>query len=246
MDRDEETLDYNLSLNAAAEETREGYTGYTDYDPDSGTYTWVLLGRQTKTHYIREHNVSPPEGISYTARYAITNSADQTGGWIDYPNEGVPVRVASYASDVPDEAVQSVALQNIYVKAGLLTVAKLDSNTGNGIRDVAFRLTHESDPELTVYKKPGTNEYTTSQQEKGYTERVEDNLVTSGPNGYFYIRLAADGQPYTLEELVPNGYYGPEKVRFTVDESGTIKTLKVGTATITSLAELPAQGDTLR
>ena len=50
MDRDEETLDYNLSLNAAAEETREGYTGYTDYDPDSGTYTWVLLGRQTKTH----------------------------------------------------------------------------------------------------------------------------------------------------------------------------------------------------
>ena len=236
VDRDEETLDYNLSLNAAAEETREGYTGYTDYDPDSGTYTWVLLGRQTKTHYIREHNVSPPEGISYTARYAITNSADQTGGWIDYPNEGVPVRVASYASDVPDEAVQSVALQNIYVKAGLLTVAKLDSNTGNGIRDVAFRLTHESDPELTVYKKPGTNEYTTSQQEKGYTERVEDNLVTSGPNGYFYIRLAADGQPYTLEELVPNGYYGPEKVRFTVDESGTI----------TSLAELPAQGDTLR
>ena len=236
MDRDEETLDYNLSLNAAAEETREGYTGYTDYDPDSGTYTWVLLGRQTKTHYIREHNVSPPEGISYTARYAITNSADQTGGWIDYPNEGVPVRVASYASDVPDEAVQSVALQNIYVKAGLLTVAKLDSNTGNGIRDVAFRLTHESDPELTVYKKPGTNEYTASQQEKGYTERVEDNLVTSGPNGYFYIRLAADGQPYTLEELVPNGYYGPEKVRFTVDESGTI----------TSLAELPAQGDTLR
>jgi hypothetical protein len=220
VDRDEETLDYNLSLNAAAEETREGYTGYTDYDPDSGTYTWVLLGRQTKTHYIREHNVSPPEGIS----------------WIDYPNEGVPVRVASYASDVPDEAVQSVALQNIYVKAGLLTVAKLDSNTGNGIRDVAFRLTHENDPELTVYKKPGTNEYTTSQQEKGYTERVEDNLVTSGPNGYFYIRLAADGQPYTLEELVPNGYYGPEKGRFTVDESGTI----------TSLAELPAQGDTLR
>ena len=35
MDRDEETLDYNLSLNAAAEETREGYTGYTDYDPDT-------------------------------------------------------------------------------------------------------------------------------------------------------------------------------------------------------------------
>ena len=93
--------------------------------------------------------------------------------------------MASYASDVPDEAVQSVALQNIYVKAGLLTVAKLDSNTGNGIRDVAFRLTHENNPELTVYKKPGTNEYTTSQQEEGYTERVEDNLVTSGPNGYF-------------------------------------------------------------
>ncbi len=35
VDRDEETLDYNLSLNAAAEETREGYTGYTDYDPDT-------------------------------------------------------------------------------------------------------------------------------------------------------------------------------------------------------------------
>lgn len=39
-----------------------------------------------------------------------------------------------------------------------------------------------------------------------------------------------------MEKLVPNGYYGPEKVRFTVDESGTI----------TSLAELPARGDTLR
>lgn len=43
--------------------------------------------------------------------------------------------------------------------------------------------------------------------------------MTSGPNGYFYIKLAADGQPYTLEELVPNGYYGPEKVRFTVDRA---------------------------
>ena len=232
----DETLDYKLSLRPLAEEDREDFTGYTDYDQDSDTYTWVLLGRQEQTYYIREHNVSPPEGINYTARYAVSNSAGQAGGWADYPDGGIPVKVTSYAGDVPDAAVQSVALQNIYVKAGLLTVAKLDSNTGNGIRDVAFRLTHENDPELTVYKKPGTNEYTTSQQEAGYTERVEDNLVTSGPNGYFYIKLAADGQPYTLEELVPDGYYGPEKVHFTVDESGTI----------TSLAELPAQGDALR
>ena len=232
VDRDEETLDYDLSLRPLAEEDREGFTGYTDYDPDSDTYTWVLLGRQEQTYYVREHNVSPPEGINYTARYAIANSAAQTGGWADYPDGGIPVKVASYASDVPDNAVQTVAMQNIYVKAGLLTVAKLDSNTGNGIREVAFRLEHEDGTALSLYKKPGTSEYTTSDREAGYTELVRDNTVRSGPNGYFYIKLAADGRPYTLEEVVPDGYFGPEKVRFTVDESGTI----------TSLAELPDTG----
>lgn len=232
VDRDEETLDYDLSLRPLVEEDREDFTGYTDYDPDSDTYTWVLLGRQEQMYYVREHNVSPPEGINYTARYAITNSAAQTGGWVDYPDEGISAKVTSYASDVPDAAVQIVALQNIYVKAGLLTVAKLDSNTGNGIRDVAFRLEHEDDTALSLYRKPGTNEYTTSDQEAGYTELVTDNMMRSGPNGYFYIKLAADGRPYTLEEVVPDGYFGPEKVRFTVDENGTI----------TSLTELPDTG----
>ena len=223
----DETLDYDLSLLPAAEETREGFTGYTSYDPDSDTYSWTLLGRQEQTYHVQEHNAEPTAGVNYTARYAITNSAAQTGGWVDDPDgKGVYVTVASYASDVPGNAVQTVALQNIYVKAGLLTVAKLDGNTGNGLRDVAFRLRHESDAALVLYRKPGTNEYTTSEQEEGYTERVTDNIVRSGPSGYFYIKLAADGRPYTLEETIPSGYYGPETIRFTVDGSGTVTSLQ--------------------
>lgn len=223
----DETLDYDLSLLPAAQETREGFTGYTSYDPDSDTYSWTLLGRQEQTYHVQEHCAEPTEGVNYTARYAITNSAAQTGGWVDDPDgEGVYVTVASYASDVPDNAVQTVALQNVYVKAGLLTVAKLDGNTGNGLRDVAFRLRHESETALVIYKKPGTNEYTTSEQEEGYTERVTDNIVRSGPNGYFYLKLAADGRRYTLEETIPSGYYGPERIRFTVDGSGTVTSLQ--------------------
>ena len=136
----------------------------------------------------------------------------------------------AYPSDVPDTACQTVAFQNIYVEAGMLTVSKIDSVTGNGLAQVSFRLSSYDGSDLTVYRRPGTSEYSTdvNAPASGYTERVKDNLLTTDANGSFYIYLAIAGvgqtsASYYLEESAPQGYEGASKILVRVSDDGVIE-----------------------
>ena len=73
-----------------------------------------------------------PSGFAeytHTARYMVRNPNQQTvtpvSGWNSYDGTGVTVTVASYAKDIPNSAVQTVALENMYVKTGTLTLANV-------------------------------------------------------------------------------------------------------------------------
>ena len=164
---------------------------------------------------------------SHTARYMVRNPNQQTvtpvSGWNSYDGTGVTVTVASYAKDILDSAVQTVALENMYVKTGTITVAKRDSVTGHGIAGVEFELTMDKPDEGTVfqlYHKPGSSEYSSDNDDE-YTETVKDNVVVTGGNGYFYLKLEG-GHTYTLTEQIPLGYNGAASVTFTVGADGTI------------------------
>ena len=226
---------YKLVLKAAGSTSlEEGETGYTSYDPKTDTYTWVLSGYPNMKYTVKESGDNIPDQFasdySHTARYMVRNPNQQTvtpvNGWNSYDSTGVTVTVASYAKDILDSAVQTVALENMYVKTGTITVAKRDSVTGHGIAGVEFELTMDKPDEGTVfqlYHKPGSSEYSSDNDDE-YTETVTDNIVTTGSSGYIYLKLDS-GHAYTLKERVPLGYNGAASVTFTVGADGTITDL---------------------
>lgn len=226
---------YKLVLKAAGSTSlEEGETGYTSYDPKTDTYTWVLSGYPNMKYTVKESGDDIPNQLasdySHTARYMVRNPNQQTvtpvSGWNSYDSTGVTVTVASYAKDILDSAVQTVALENMYVKTGTITVAKRDSVTGHGISDVKFTLTMddaEQGTDFQLYHKPGSSEYSSDNDDE-YTETVTDNIVTTGSSGYIYLKLDS-GHAYTLKERVPFGYNGAASVTFTVGADGTITNL---------------------
>lgn len=229
--------DYTLCL-ASADAAADGQTGYTSYDPETQTYTWCLTARQGRTYTIQEQAYTlSTQKWNHTHRYQVLNEStnDRENGaarasWQTYDAAGVQVAAVAYPSDVPDTACQTVAFQNIYVEAGMLTVSKIDSVTGNGLAQVSFRLSSYDGSDLTVYRRPGTSEYSTdvNAPASGYTERVKDNLLTTDANGSFYIYLAIAGvgqtsASYYLEESAPQGYEGASKILVRVSDDGVIE-----------------------
>ena len=226
-----EKTDYTLTLNPAEEEAAEGMTGYTSFDQRTNTYIWVLNARQGRTYTVREQNYqADTERWNNTAQFMITNSQAETNGWLNYTDDGVTVTAEAYPSDIPAEACQTVAFQNLYVQSGLLTIHKIDSNTGNGLSGVSFRLSMENGNALTLYRKPGTSQYSTDSaaQAAGYTQVVSDNTMVTDANGYIYVRLAIQDtgsvkERYYLKESVPTGYEGPKKILVQISDDGVIE-----------------------
>ena len=223
--------DYTLSLNSAESETDKTKTGYSSYDAATDTYTWNLTGRQGRTYNFKELNyILDQDKWNNTNRYSVSNSADATGGWLDYPvNDGVNITAEAYPSDLPAQSVQTVSFQNMYVKSGLLTVIKADSTTGHGLKNVSFKISRVNGKSLTLYRKPNTSEYSTDTNaiKEGYTELIENNILTTDANGHFYIKLGIHGQgvtseQYYLTENVPTGYEGPTYIKITVTDEGKI------------------------
>lgn len=225
------TTDYTLSLKAADKEGDKTKTGYTTYDPETDTYTWALPVRQTRTYTVKEHGYTlNSEQWNNSNQYKIENAEGVDSGWQAYTAQGVQVTAQAYPNDVPDETCQTVVLRNMYVQAGLLTVNKVDATTGNGLRGVQFKISKVDGTPLTLYQKPGTYDYSTdtSAQTEGYSQVVENNLLTTDTNGYFTIKLGIHGvgslsEQYYLEETVPTGYEGPTKIRITVTDLGKIE-----------------------
>lgn len=118
-----------------------------------------------------------------------------------------------YGDDVPPTAVQTVALRNVYVGVGTLTVNTQDAITGDNLRDIPYRLTRADGSAVTLYRRPGTTLYSMG-NDPDYTETIPNGTLTAGANGLFTIRLETG--TYTLTETLPTGYYGPGTVQVTV------------------------------
>ena len=94
--------------------------------------------------------------------------------------------------------MQTVALRNIYVGVGTLTVNTQDAITGDNLRDIPYRLTRADGTAVTLYRRPGTTLYSMEKADPGYTETIPDGTLIAGAHGLFTIRLATG--PYTLPD----------------------------------------------
>ena len=224
--------DYHLTLDQLDAESNATEVGYTEYDDATHTYTWVLGARQGRTYTVKECNyLLDTKKWNHTNRYRIRNSASVTEQWKNYDTSStISVVAEAYASDLPKASYQTVEFENLYVKAGLLTVHKVDSATNNGLKNVSFRLSLENGNPLKLYHMPNTSYYSTDNNavKDGYTELAEDNTLVTDSNGYFYVKLgifeaAATKESYILEEDIPTGYEGAKKTRVVVSDDGTVQ-----------------------
>lgn len=208
--------DFTLVLQPAKAVTEQGKLGYTRYDAEADTYTWEVPAQQRRDYTIKEtgHTL---QGDKWRVnnRYLIRNHPQGlSGGYQDYPEEsGITITAVAYGNDVPNTAVQTVALQNIYVGIGTLTVKTQDSITGNGLAKVEYKLSRPGGAEVVLYRKPNTTLYSVVQEE-GYTEQIADCKIIADASGFFTIRL--EEGTYTLTETLPTGYFGPGTVQVTV------------------------------
>ena len=221
--------DYTLSLNEKSAETDPAKTGYTSYDPATDTYVWSLDARQGRTYQITEQGheyAGATAGWQETFQYAIRNSAAATVGMKPYTGSGVRITAEAYPTDVPALAIQTVALQNLYVRSGILVLHKVDAGTDEGISNVSFLLSHADGTPLTLYRKPGTSAYyapADNAPDGIHTELVPDNKAVTDANGYLYLKLPPYGSTtgeYFLEETLPTGYDGATKIQTAITAGG--------------------------
>lgn len=241
-----------LTLNAAS--SNDGTSlGYTTYDKDTETYTWVVEGYQGEQYTVKEQNYTAPDikseenssdgtlkkAFTSTSRYSIHNAENHehdTNGDKPYPEAGVSVTMAAYAADIAEQYYQTVHLTNIYAQAGILTLSKADSVTGHGLGNVQFKLSNQDGSPLELLRRPNTNQYSVKTQQAGilgYKEIVQDNIVQTDANGYVQLRLPplVDGDTvdtsyegkYYLEEILPEGYTGAKKISIIVTDQGTVR-----------------------
>lgn len=247
--------DYTLSLKSKKGETDSTKTGYTYYDADTDTYVWVLSARQYREYTIEEHNyLLDQDEWNHTNKYMIYNSDDDTHSWLPYDSsKGVTIEAEAYPNDVPYTNCQTVAFTNTYIQSGLLTVSKIDSDSRNGMKNVNFKLSLVNGRDLTLYRKPGTSQYSTDTNAplEGYTEKVDGNILTTDNNGNFYVKLAIHSEgktseEYYLEEEIPIGYEGAKKIKVTVSDNGKVEMAQeVIESTLTSESEwLEGEGTT--
>lgn len=207
--------DFTLVPRPKNEVNEAGKLGYTGYDAATETYTWEVPAQQKRSYTITEagHTLSGSWRVSNS--YAIRNNPDGgPTGYQPYPAAGIDITAVGYADDVPNIAVQTVALRNVYVGVGTLTVNTQDAITGDNLRDIPYRLTRADGTAVTLYRRPGTTLYSMEKDDPGYTETIPDGTLTAGANGLFTIRLETG--TYTLTETLPTGYYGPGTVQVTV------------------------------
>lgn len=212
--------DFTLVPRPKNDVNEAGKLGYTGYDAAAETYTWEVPAQQKRSYTITEAGHIPSGSWRISNSYAIRNNPDGGAtGYLPYPEAGVTVTAVGYGDDVPPTAVQTVALRNVYVGVGTLTVNTQDAITGNNLRGITYRLTRADGSAVTLYRRPGTTLYS-MENDPGYTETIPGGTLTAGANGLFTIRLETG--TYTLTETLPTGYYGPGTVQVTVakDASG--------------------------
>lgn len=205
--------DFTLLPQPAADVNEAGKLGYTDYDAATQTYTWEVPAQQKRSYTITEAGYIPSGNWRVSNSYAIRNAPEgDPTGYQPYPKDGIVIKAVGYADDVQNIAVQTVALRNVYVGVGTLTVNTQDAITGDNLRDIPYRLTRDGSA-VTLYRRPGTTLYSMG-NDPDYTETISDGTLTAGANGLFTIRLETG--TYTLTETLPTGYYGPGTVQVTV------------------------------
>lgn len=214
------------------EKTDENAGGYTAYDEDTDTYTWVIDVNQTQKYLVKENNyLSTAGSTTATAEYRISNSKGATSGYAAYPTAGVEVTAYAYATDVEYTDYQTVHLRNTYIPTGTLMIRKSDATNGTAMGNVSFTL-YNGEAIVSPIYKVGDNYYLYEPTDATGMTEITDGVITTNASGYLNLVYKDVAATYKLKESVPTGYEAVEDIEFTIDTSGNV-TLKAGNSAAT-------------
>lgn len=228
---DNHLVDFKLRLDPDSTPVKDATTGtismgYTSYNTETDTYTWVVTGYQGVNYQVIENDYTAGGNIQCEPSYRIINRRDEptSTGWATYAppeaadghRKGVEVRIHAYDDDLPLASRQTVILRNSYTKPGVFSFFKRDSSSdGGGIPGVSFALLKKDGTAIQLYKNPDNPFHYSTEAIEPYTEAVSS--VVTDDLGHFYVELRSG--EYKLVETVPRGYSGASEVCFAVEQS---------------------------
>lgn len=221
---------YNLNLQPYHETNNPD--GYTEYDPATDTYSWVITVYKETDYRVQEKNYIYNNNEKVTsAEYMIENSGAATGKWMQYNQEkvGVHIKAYSYWDEVDPDDYQKLHFRNSYVPEGTLLVWKEDYQSQRPIPYVQFQLTDSADNPVMLYHETGTDE----NRYLLYEPVSYDKIIMGGPiscnsEGFFMINFAEGTEfsaaNFKLTELsVPEGYEPiTDVISFNLDADGNL------------------------
>lgn len=213
-----EAVKENYSINVTPLENQSGivHTGGTlfledaEHTEGTNTYTWNVPVDLYYRYNVTENNYLYDDNLTASiAQYEVRNaraSGDNTSDLMPYESAITLTGQGSYSDDPP----LTVVFLNTYTKPGTLTLQKVDSTTGHGMRGLNFYLKDEQNNPVQLYSTGGSN-YTMNPD-----EGEACSYITTGANGQAFITMTEG--TYNLFEVVPEGYEEPGEITFTMDD----------------------------
>ena len=208
------------------------HSGYTltladavSYDSASDTYTWQVEVDQYLDYKITEQNYQYQNEqtvrVQTAARYRVYNSkffGQNTGGYKDYPEDGITVTGQSAAQSGQHLTLSFI---NTYTKPGTMSIIKMDALTQSPMPGIKFDIKKVGDEDFTLYDL-GSSHY--SIEPAGGNNSLQTNTITTDASGqaFLYLGAGSGNFTFTLTEEVPEGYEDPGEITVVMNASGGI------------------------
>jgi hypothetical protein len=227
---------YSISITGANEDVNSESTDIVhanyslEIDKDkldsTNTYTWEVDVDQYYSYDITENCYQMTEDqMTTTARYSVSNSditRENTNGWQSY--NGGAVTVTGQGYNEKDTERLTVSFLNTYTKPGTLILHKVDSETGNSIAGVTFKIECEG----KTFTDLENSHYSADPNDS--SKGTPTSSITTDYSGQAYLWIG--GGTYTLTETKPpDGYQAPGviSVELKPDAEETYKVVGIGT-----------------
>ena len=176
------------------------------HDLASDTYTWDIPVDQYLDYEISEVDYTTDNShVKTAARYRVYNSKlpeQNTGGYKDYPEDGITVTGQSAAQSGQQLTLSFI---NTYTKPGTMSIIKMDALTQSPMPGIKFKIAMKGNDTFTLYDL-GSSHYTVDSSAAGATPTV-GNTITTDASGQAFLHLGTG--TFIFKESVPNGYDNP-------------------------------------
>ena len=215
------------------------YTGFTpphfgatltladadSYDSASDTYTWQVEVDQYLDYKITEQNYQyqneQTEHVQTAARYRVYNSKfpeQNTGGYKDYPEDGITVTGQSAAQSGQQ---LTVTFMNTYTKPDTMSIIKMDALTQSPMPGIKFEIKKVGDEDFTLYNL-GNSHYSIDPADGNDPPLTNTIITDASGQAFLYLGAGSGDFTFTFTEEVPKGYEDPGEITVKMNASGGI------------------------